>query len=161
MTAVLVMAACPWCKLAVGSQVAHMTVIDVQVFGSSHTGTPELRAHAGACTKTQTTCVHSGEVQIHAAAAYLHNYTRRPRISLRCRGSVNNKPNKCNREYVHTAAGLSGKQQEFLFCFFHVRAKTSFVKIPFCARFLYGPVLGTALCVWWDSQCRYQCPAQS
>lgn len=39
--AVLVMALCPWCKLAAGSQVAHMTVIDVQVFNSSHTETLE------------------------------------------------------------------------------------------------------------------------
>lgn len=43
--AVLVMAVCPWCKLAVGSQVAHMTVIDVQVFKSSHTETLEPHTH--------------------------------------------------------------------------------------------------------------------
>lgn len=43
------MAVCPWCKLAVGSQVVRMTVIDVQVFGSSNTETPE----------PQHTCVRS------------------------------------------------------------------------------------------------------
>lgn len=45
--AVLVMAVRPWCKLAVGSQVALMTVIDVQVFSSPHTGTlePHTRVH--------------------------------------------------------------------------------------------------------------------
>ena len=52
--AVLVMALCPWCKLAVGSQVAHMTVIDVQVFNSSHTETLEPHAYTYAHTHTHT-----------------------------------------------------------------------------------------------------------
>lgn len=43
--AVLVMAVCPWSRLAVGSQVARMTVIDVQVFNSFHTET--LEPHTG------------------------------------------------------------------------------------------------------------------
>lgn len=69
--AVLVMAVCPWCKLAVGSQVAHMTVIDVQVFNSSHTETLEphtntnthmqIQIHTGA----QRTCMHSNVVHMH------------------------------------------------------------------------------------------------
>ena len=55
--AVLVMAVCPWCKLAVGSQVAHMTVIDVQVFNSSHTETLEPHTHGN-------TCMHSDVVHV-------------------------------------------------------------------------------------------------
>lgn len=49
------MAVCPWCKLAVGSQVVRMTVIDVQVFGSSNTETPE----------PQHTCVRSFTLVMH------------------------------------------------------------------------------------------------
>ncbi len=70
--AVLVMAVCPWCKLAVESQVAHMTVIDVQVFNCSHTET--LESHTlTTCTlrerqiqtDAQYTCVHSSVVHMH------------------------------------------------------------------------------------------------
>lgn len=65
--AVLVMAVCPWCKLAVGSQVARMTVIDVQVFNSSHTETLEQhtnrhtytpKPNTHACTPQLFTCIH-------------------------------------------------------------------------------------------------------
>ncbi|MEQ2201374.1 hypothetical protein XENOCAPTIV_011457 [Xenoophorus captivus] len=61
--AVLVMAVRPWCKLAVGSQVARMTVIDVQVFSSSHTGTLEPHIHTNThlqrCIVNYKKCAHT------------------------------------------------------------------------------------------------------
>lgn len=63
--AVLVMAVCPWCKLAVGSQVARMTVIDVQVFNSSHTETLEQHTHAQIHAEAQHTCMHTTVVHMH------------------------------------------------------------------------------------------------
>lgn len=74
--AVLVMAVCPWCKLAVGSQVAHMTVIDVQVFNSSHTETLEPHTNTNTHmqiqihTEAQCTCMHSSVVHMHTQNTY-------------------------------------------------------------------------------------------
>lgn len=68
--AVLVMAVCPWCKLAVGSQVAQMTVIDVQVFNSSHTETlePHTHTHTPMQTHTYTHTIHMHALQCSSQA---------------------------------------------------------------------------------------------
>lgn len=74
--AVLVMAVCPWCKLAVGSQVARVTVIDVQVFSSSHTETPEQHTHSTHThthAEAQYACMHPIVVHMQVVV-YLHNY---------------------------------------------------------------------------------------
>lgn len=74
--AVLVMAVCPWCKLAVGSQVARVTVIDVQVFSSSHTETPEQHTHSTHIhthAEAQYACIHPIVVHMQVVV-YLHNY---------------------------------------------------------------------------------------
>lgn len=110
--AVLVMAVCPWCKLAVGSQVAHMTVIDVQVFNSSHTETPEQRTRTHA--EAQYACMHSIVVHMQVVM-YLHNYAYKLYISLSPPRKLNDEKKKKTRTTESLCIqllGLSGVQQQ-------------------------------------------------
>ncbi|CAF99709.1 unnamed protein product [Tetraodon nigroviridis] len=77
--AVLVMALCPWCKLAAGSQVAHMTVIDVQVFNSSHTETLQQHTHAYGATDT-----HRSSMHMHVYTLHFFTCTHRSLCSSLC-----------------------------------------------------------------------------
>lgn len=81
-----------------------MTVIDVQVFNSSHTETPEQRTRTHA--EAQYACMHSIVVHMQVVM-YLHNYAYKLYISLSLPRKHNEekKKNKDNREFVHTAAG--------------------------------------------------------
>lgn len=108
--AVLVMALCPWCKLAAGSQVAHMTVIDVQVFNSSHTETPQQHTHAYGATDK-----HRRSMHVRVYTLWLFTCTHRSLYSSsRCRGGAFNKEKtfSCVRLSQATVTSVAEENRE-------------------------------------------------
>jgi len=149
--AVLVMAVCPWCKLAVGSQVAHMTVIDVQVFSSSHTGTPESHTHTHTHTHTDTHReIHAEPIRPKCAlrcsshtytehmqvVLFLHYYAYKRHIRLLLLRKCKQHTNKYYREFGYAAAGLSGENYSFQY-----DMKTTSLVKTFAVQFVCFPMV--------------------